>query len=45
LEEKELYDLEEVSPELAWNSCGVSIRGGRGNDVAGKSLPRRSFPK
>jgi len=32
LEEKELYDLEEVSPELAWNSGGVSIRGGRGKE-------------
>jgi len=30
LEEKELYALEEVSPELAWNSGGVAIRGGRG---------------
>lgn len=32
LEEKEFYDLEEVSPELAWNSGGVSIRGGRGKE-------------
>ena len=32
LEEKELYDPEEVSPELAWNSGGVSIRGGRGKE-------------
>ena len=32
LEEKESYDLEEVSPELAWNSGGVSIRGGRGKE-------------
>jgi len=32
LEEKDLYDLEEVSPELAWNSGGVSIRGGRGKE-------------
>jgi ribosome-binding protein aMBF1 (putative translation factor) len=32
LEEKELYDLEEVSPELSWNSGGVSIRGGRGKE-------------
>lgn len=32
LEEKELYDLEEVSPELAWNSGGVAIRGGRGKE-------------
>lgn len=32
LVEKELYDLEEVSPELAWNSGGVSIRGGRGKE-------------
>jgi ribosome-binding protein aMBF1 (putative translation factor) len=31
-EEKELYDLEEVSPELAWNSGGISIRGGRGKE-------------
>ncbi len=32
LEEKELYDPEEVSPELSWNSGGVSIRGGRGKE-------------
>ncbi|MFZ3208637.1 MAG: helix-turn-helix transcriptional regulator [Geobacteraceae bacterium] len=32
LEEKELYDLEEVSPELAWNSGGISIRGARGKE-------------
>jgi hypothetical protein len=32
LEEKELYELEEVSPELSWNSGGVSIRGGRGKE-------------
>jgi DNA-binding XRE family transcriptional regulator len=32
LEEKELYDLEEVSPELTWNNGGVSIRGGRGKE-------------
>ena len=32
LEEKELYDPEEVSPELAWNSGGVSIRGGRSKE-------------
>lgn len=32
LEEKELYDLEEISPELAWNSGGVAIRGARGKE-------------
>lgn len=32
LEEKELYDLEEVSPEAAWNSGGVAIRGARGKE-------------
>jgi len=32
LEEKELYELEEVSPELAWNSGGVAIRGARGKE-------------
>jgi ribosome-binding protein aMBF1 (putative translation factor) len=32
LQEKALYDLEEVSPELAWNSGGVAIRGGRGKE-------------
>lgn len=32
LEEKELYDPEEVSPELAWNRGGISIRGGRGKE-------------
>lgn len=31
-EEKELYDLEEISPELAWNSGGVAIRGARGKE-------------
>ena len=33
LEEKELYDPEEVSPELLWNSGGISIRGGRGKEA------------
>ena len=33
LEEKELYDPEEVSPELAWNSGGISIRGARGKEA------------
>jgi hypothetical protein len=33
LEEKELHDPEEVSPELAWNSGGISIRGARGKEV------------
>lgn len=32
MEEKELCDLEEVSPELAWNSGGVSMLGGRGKE-------------
>jgi DNA-binding XRE family transcriptional regulator len=32
LEEKKLYELEEVSPELAWNSGGVAIRGARGKE-------------
>jgi len=32
LEEKEFYDIEEVSPELAWNRGGVCIRGGRGKE-------------
>ncbi|HEX9023902.1 MAG TPA: helix-turn-helix transcriptional regulator [Geobacteraceae bacterium] len=32
LEEKEFYELEEVSPELAWNSGGVAIRGARGKE-------------
>jgi len=32
LEEKELYAFEEISPELAWNSGGVAIRGGRGKE-------------
>ncbi len=30
--EKELYSIEELSPEMAWNSGGVSIRGGRGKE-------------
>jgi transcriptional regulator with XRE-family HTH domain len=32
LAEKEQYNPEEVSPELAWNSGGVAIRGGRGKE-------------
>lgn len=32
LEEKEFYTPEEVSPELAWNSGGIAIRGGRGKE-------------
>jgi DNA-binding XRE family transcriptional regulator len=32
LEEKEFYDPEEVSPELTWNSGGVSLRGARGKE-------------
>jgi DNA-binding XRE family transcriptional regulator len=32
LEEKDSYAVEEVFPEMAWNSGGVSIRGGRGKE-------------
>lgn len=32
LEDKEFYDPEEVSPELAWNSGGVALRGARGKE-------------
>lgn len=32
LEEKDLYSIEELSPEMAWNSGGVCIRGGRGKE-------------
>jgi DNA-binding XRE family transcriptional regulator len=32
LEEKVAYSLEEISPEMAWNSGGVCIRGGRGKE-------------
>lgn len=32
LEEKEFYTIEELSPELTWNSGGVSIRGARGKE-------------
>ncbi|KAB0664300.1 helix-turn-helix transcriptional regulator [Oryzomonas japonica] len=32
LEEKDFYTIEEVFPEMAWNSGGVSIRGGRGKE-------------
>jgi DNA-binding XRE family transcriptional regulator len=32
LEEKEIYSIEELSPEMTWNSGGISIRGGRGKE-------------
>ena len=32
LEEKSLYTIEELSPEMVWNSGGVCIRGGRGKE-------------
>jgi DNA-binding XRE family transcriptional regulator len=32
LEEKESYPLEELSPELQWNSSGVALRGARGKE-------------
>lgn len=32
LDEKKLYNIEEVSPEMAWNSGGICIRGGRGKE-------------
>ena len=32
LEEKEFYSIEELSPEITWNSGGVAIRGGRGKE-------------
>jgi ribosome-binding protein aMBF1 (putative translation factor) len=32
LEEKESYSIEELSPEITWNSGGVAIRGGRGKE-------------
>lgn len=32
LEEKDFYTLEEVSPEMTWNSGGVCIRGARGKE-------------
>lgn len=32
LEEKDFYAVEEVFPEMAWNSGGVCIRGGRGKE-------------
>jgi DNA-binding XRE family transcriptional regulator len=32
LEEKDFYTIDEVFPEMAWNSGGVSIRGGRGKE-------------
>lgn len=32
LEEKDFYSIEELSPELTWNSGGVSIRGARGKE-------------
>lgn len=30
--EKEIYRIEELSSEMAWNSGGISIRGGRGKE-------------
>lgn len=32
LEEKDFYTIDEVFPEMAWNSGGVCIRGGRGKE-------------
>ena len=32
LEEKDFYTVDEVFPEMAWNSGGISIRGGRGKE-------------
>lgn len=32
LDEKDMYTIEEVSPEMTWNSGGVCIRGGRGKE-------------
>jgi DNA-binding XRE family transcriptional regulator len=32
LEEKDLYALEELSPEMSWNSGGVCLRGGRSKE-------------
>ena len=32
LQEKEHYGIEELSPETAWNSGGVCIRGARGKE-------------
>ena len=32
LEEKDSYSIEELSPEMTWNSGGISIRGGRGKE-------------
>ena len=32
LQEKELYSIEELSPETSWNSGGISIRGARGKE-------------
>jgi DNA-binding XRE family transcriptional regulator len=32
LEEKDSYSIEEVSPEMIWNSGGIAIRGGRGKE-------------
>jgi len=32
LDEKEFYSIEDLSPETAWNSGGVCIRGSRGKE-------------
>jgi ribosome-binding protein aMBF1 (putative translation factor) len=32
LDEKESYSIEELSPEMTWNSGGIAIRGGRGKE-------------
>lgn len=32
IEEKDFYSIEELSPEMAWNSGGVCLRGGRSKE-------------
>ena len=32
LEKKEFYSIEELSPEMSWNSGGISIRGARSKE-------------
>ena len=43
LEEKDLYPIEELSPEMTWNRGGICLRGGRGKEgLTQKQLAERT---